>query len=230
MTGVKGASCVRNHHRQLGEAMCLAVASSCDKIVSSSLPMSHSAPVSPVCTDTVVLMFWAPGEGQRGDSNGNHSPLKTVASVEGDFCVKQGWWLRGRGSLPCQDDTQVLSTPGPTSLTLEMVVRTQEQKEGLHQESSAVFATKHSWKMGLHFHSREVSTDHCCKIYQLGYANTQETTAGHASSVFPSLLSHSMIQAAQRPAFPVDLTTQWPVLRSRIGKQTHGDPDQPTMR
>lgn len=44
--------------------------------------MPHSAPVSPVCS---FLCSRLRVGGQGGDGIYNHNPLKTVASVEGDW-------------------------------------------------------------------------------------------------------------------------------------------------
>lgn len=118
---------------------------------------------------------------------------------------------------------------GLMSLTLETDVKNTEAEGRPEPESSAGFSSKHSGKMGCHFHSWAFSIDHCCKTYQLGCASSQETTAGYASSVFPSLLSHNMTQVGQRPT--VSLSPHHPVACSQIRdcETDHEDPDQHTM-
>jgi hypothetical protein len=73
VTGIRGASCARNH--------CGPWPSCVTKLHQPSLPIAHSAPGSPVCS------FCAHVSGIGGPGGGgihNHNPLKTVASVEGD--------------------------------------------------------------------------------------------------------------------------------------------------
>lgn len=82
---------------------------------------------------------------------------------------------------------------GLMSLTLKTAVKNTGAKGKPVPRKFYYTANKAFLENGASFHFWAESSNHCCKTLKLGCANSQGTTGGRGSSVFPSLLSHSMI-------------------------------------